>query len=256
MRLKRYRTVIREMAFATKAFGKERELAQHLQSHDVMDTSSKAAGASARDADFHLNVGGKRYHGEFKQDMRAGMGQMELRHNGKKWNPSTKSIGGEGGRLLKHWKSAGTTVNGRKVNYHNHLNRQWGKPGKDYESSVKSHKSVYSDWGPAHGMVAHYRDRGVHYVQIGNELFHTHKDEANLGTTHLAHSGIEARYRSRVKGRGHNKKTGKMNYGYLTTMESRRKKGAKASSASLYNPETLNKIKSIKPSASAAEHIV
>lgn len=245
--LKPFKTVVREMSFAAAAFNKEKEAVAHLQHHGIMDPNHKAAGASAHDADFHMNVRGKRYNGEYKADMKAGMGQMEVRHNGKTWNPSEKS---RGNNLWKHWHGAtATNAGGRKVNYHKEINRQWGKPKKDYESAVKSHKSVYSDWeDKPHAMVNHYKDRGVHYVQIGNEMFHTHKDHANLGTTHLLHSGIQTRYRTRVKGRGHDKKTGKMKYGYLTTIEARRKSGSPLSKASIYNPDTLNRIKSINPS--------
>lgn len=192
---------------ATGGFNYEKEVNDRLKKMGKAHKDSGTAGSSADapDAKFHHND--KEHNLEIKQNSKAMFGQIELHHDGKKWDISERS----------KQKYPHTTRAIQDTGFLQKVNKQWDKPTGDYESDLQK-GNVYHTHHDAEPIKAHYgKDRKTDYIQIGggHGFYHTGKDSAKLGSPEL-HG--KATLRARMKARGTDRKTGKRKYGALIVM--------------------------------------
>lgn len=192
---------------ATGGFNYEKEVNDKLKKMGKAHKDSSTAGSSADAPDAKFNHNGKEHNLEVKQNSKAMFGQIELHHDGKKWDISERSK-----KKYPH-----TTRAIQDTGFLHKVNKQWDKPTGDYESDLQK-GNVYHTHHDAEPIKAHYgKDRKTDYIQIGggHGFYHTGKDAAKLGSPEL-HG--KATLRARMKARGTDRKTGKRKYGALIVM--------------------------------------
>jgi hypothetical protein len=177
-----------------------------LKKHGKADKDATTAGSSADAPDAQFNHGGKKHNLEIKADSKAMFGQMELKHDGEKWDFSEKS-------KKKYPETHKQLV---KSGFLKKINSQWKKPTGKYEDDLKM-GNVYHNVDSAEPIKAHYgKDRKTDYIQIGkgHGFYHTGNDAAKLGSPELEGS---TQLRARMKARGRDK-DGNRTYGALVVM--------------------------------------
>jgi hypothetical protein len=192
---------------AAGGFNYEKEVNDKLKKMGKAHKDSGTAGSSADAPDAKFNHNGKEHNLEVKQNSKAMFGQIELHHDGKKWDISERSK-----KKYPH-----TTRAIQDTGFLHKVNKQWDKPTGDYESDLQK-GNVYHTHHDAEPIKAHYgKDRKTDYIQIGggHGFYHTGKDSAKLGSPEL-HG--KATLRARMKARGTDRKTGKRKYGALIVM--------------------------------------
>jgi hypothetical protein len=188
-------------------FDYEKVINDKLKKHGKADKNQTTAGASADAPDAKFQHGGVEHNIEIKADHKAMFGQIELKHDGEKWDVSERS-------KIKYphtYKAIHKSGFIDKVNHH------WGKPSGDYDKDLKM-GNIYHDHHDAEPIKAHYgKDRNTNYIQIGggHGFYHTGKDSASLGSPEL---DGQTQMRARMKYRGTDAKTGKKKYGALVVM--------------------------------------
>jgi hypothetical protein len=178
-----------------------------LKKFGKADKDSTTAGSSADAPDAKFKHNGEYHNVEIKADHKAMFGQIELKHDGKKWAISQRSKN----------KYPKTTEAILATGFLKKVNKQWGTPSGDYDTDLQL-GNVYHDHPDAEPIKAHYgQDRKTNYIQIGkgHGFYHTGDDAANLGSPELEG---KTQLRARMKYRGTNKKTGKKEYGALVVM--------------------------------------
>jgi hypothetical protein len=187
-------------------FDYEKTVNDKLKKHGKADKGSKTAGSSADAPDAKFKHDGKEHNLEIKADHKAMFGQIELHHDGKKWDISDNSK-----KKYPHTAKAITDTG-----FLHKVNKQWKKPSGDYHKDLQM-GNVYHTHDDAEPIKHHYgKDRKTNYIQIGGHgFYHTGKDEAKLGSPEL-HG--KTQLRARMKNRGTDKKTGKTKYGALVVM--------------------------------------
>ena len=187
-------------------FDYEKTVNDKLKKHGKADKGSKTAGSSADAPDAKFKHDGKEHNLEIKKDHKAMFGQIELHHDGKKWDISDNSK-----KKYPHTAKAITDTG-----FLHKVNKQWKKPSGDYHKDLQM-GNVYHTHDDAEPIKHHYgKDRKTNYIQIGGHgFYHTGKDEAKLGSPEL-HG--KTQLRARMKNRGTDKKTGKAKYGALVVM--------------------------------------
>lgn len=178
-----------------------------LKKHGKARPDATTAGSSADAPDATFLHKGKEHNLEIKKDKGAMFGQMELKHDGEKWDASPNS----------QKKYPATYASIKKSGFFKKLNSQWGKPSGDYDKDLKM-GNVYHNHPNADPIKAHYgQDRQTNYIQIGagHGFYHTGNDVAGLKSPEL-HG--ETQIRARMKYRGTDEKTGKKKYGALIVM--------------------------------------
>ena len=186
-------------------FDYEKKVNDTLKKHGLADKHSKTAGSSADAPDAKFKHNKKEHNLEIKADHKAMFGQIELKHDGKKWDISDRS-------KEKYPHTAKSITDSgflKKVNKH------WGKPSGDYEKDLQM-GNVYHTHHDAEPIKAHYgKDRKTDYIQIGGHgFYHTGNDAAGLGSPEL---NGKATLRARMKARSKDK-NGKRKYGALVVM--------------------------------------
>jgi len=192
---------------ATGGFDYEKQVNDKLKSAGKAEKDSTTAGSSADAPDAKFNHGGKEHNLEVKQNSKAMFGQIELKHDGKKWDISERSKA----------KYPHTTEAIQATGFLHKVNKQWDKPTGDYDTDLQK-GNVYHTHHDAEPIKAHYgKDRKTDYIQIGggHGFYHTGNDAAKLGSPELEG---KATLRARMKYRGTDKKTGKKKYGALIVM--------------------------------------
>ncbi len=177
-----------------------------LKKHGKADADATTAGSSADAPDAQFNHGGKKHNLEIKADSKAMFGQLELKHDGEKWDFSEKS-------KAKYPETHKQMV---KSGFLKKINTQWGKPTGKYEDDLKM-GNVYHTVDNADPIKAHYgKDRKTDYIQIGggHGFYHTGNDAAKLGSPEL---NGKTQLRARMKARGRDK-DGNRTYGALVVM--------------------------------------
>lgn len=185
----------------------EEQINDILKKHGKADKDAKTAGSSADAPDAQFNHAGKKHNLEIKADSKAMFGQIELKHDGEKWDVSETS--------KKKYPETYKSI--KKTGFIEKVNKQWKKPTGDYNEDLKM-GNVYHDHPDASPIKAHYgKDRKTDYVQIGkgHGFYHTGNDAAKLGSPELEG---KTQLRARMKNRGTDKKTGKTKYGALVVM--------------------------------------
>ena len=187
-------------------FDYEKTVNDKLKKHGKADKGSKTAGSSADAPDAKFKHDGKEHNLEIKKDHKAMFGQIELHHDGKKWDISDNSK-----KKYPHTAKAITDTG-----FLHKVNKQWKKPSGDYNKDLQM-GNVYHTHNDAEPIKHHYgKDRKTNYIQVGGHgFYHTGKDEAKLGSPEL-HG--KTQLRARMKNRGTDKKTGKTKYGALVVM--------------------------------------
>jgi hypothetical protein len=187
-------------------FDYEKTVNDKLKKHGKADKGSKTAGSSADAPDAKFKHDGKEHNLEIKKDHKAMFGQIELHHDGKKWDISDNSK-----KKYPHTAKAITDTG-----FLHKVNKQWKKPSGDYNKDLQM-GNVYHTHDDAEPIKHHYgKDRKTDYIQVGGHgFYHTGKDEAKLGSPEL-HG--KTQLRARMKNRGTDKKTGKTKYGALVVM--------------------------------------
>lgn len=185
----------------------EVKIADKLKKHGKADPEAKTAGSSADAPDAKFKHEGKEHNLEIKADKHAMFGQIELHHDGKKWDVSERS-------KKKYPETHKHLV---KSGFLDKINKHWGAPSGDYETDRKM-GNVYHTHPSAEPINAHYgKDRKTDYIHIGggHGFFHTGHDAAHLGSPKLEGS---TQFRARMKPRSTDKSTGKKKYGALVVM--------------------------------------
>jgi hypothetical protein len=168
---------------------------------------STTAGSSADAPDAKFTHDGEEHHLEVKQNSKAMFGQIELHHDGKKWDISERS--------KKKYPATHAAI--AATGFLSKINKQWDKPTGDYDTDLQK-GNVYHTHHDAEPIKSHYgTDRKTNYIQIGggHGFYHTGNDAAGLGSPELEG---KATLRARMKYRGTDRKTGKKKYGALIVM--------------------------------------
>ena len=187
-------------------FDYEKTVNDKLKKHGKADKNSKTAGSSADAPDAKFKHNGKEHNLEIKADHKAMFGQIELHHDGEKWDISDNS--------KKKYPHTAKSIT--DTGFLHKVNKQWKKPTGDYHKDLQM-GNVDHTHDDAEPIKNHYgKDRKTDYIQIGGHgFYHTGKDEAKLGSPEL-HG--KTQLRARMKNRGTDKKTGKTKYGALVVM--------------------------------------
>lgn len=178
-----------------------------LKKHGKAKPDATTAGSSADAPDATFTHNGVEHPLEIKADHKAMFGQIELKHDGEKWDLSEKSK-----KKYPHTAEAILATGFLKK-----INQKWSKPTGDYDTDLQQ-GNVYHDHPDAEPIKAHYGlDRKTNYIQIGSGhgFYHTGNDEAKLGSPELEG---KTQLRARMKYRGTDAKTGKKKYGALVVM--------------------------------------
>lgn len=192
---------------AVGGFNYEKEINDKLKKMGKADKDSTTAGSSADAPDAKFTHGGEEHHLEVKQNSKAMFGQIELHHDGKKWDISERS--------KKKYPATHAAI--AATGFLKKINKQWDKPTGDYDTDLQL-GNVYHTHHDAEPIKAHYgTDRKTNYIQIGggHGFYHTGNDAAGLGSPELEG---KATLRARMKYRGTDRKTGKKKYGALIVM--------------------------------------
>jgi hypothetical protein len=192
---------------AVGGFNYEKEINDKLKKMGKADKDSTTAGSSADAPDAKFTHNGKEHHLEVKQNSKAMFGQIELHHDGKKWDISERS--------KKKYPATHAAI--AATGFLKKINKQWDKPTGDYDTDLQL-GNVYHTHHDAEPIKAHYgTDRKTNYIQIGggHGFYHTGNDAARLGSPELEG---KATLRARMKYRGTDRKTGKKKYGALIVM--------------------------------------
>ena len=192
---------------AVGGFNYEKEINDKLKKMGKADKDSTTAGSSADAPDAKFTHGGEEHHLEVKQNSKAMFGQIELHHDGKKWDISERS--------KKKYPATHAAI--AATGFLKKINKQWDKPSGDYDTDLQL-GNVYHTHHDAEPIKAHYgTDRKTNYIQIGggHGFYHTGNDAAGLGSPELEG---KATLRARMKYRGTDRKTGKKKYGALIVM--------------------------------------
>jgi hypothetical protein len=192
---------------AVGGFNYEKEINDKLKKMGKADKDSTTAGSSADAPDAKFSHGGEEHHLEVKQNSKAMFGQIELHHDGKKWDISERS--------KKKYPATHAAI--AATGFLKKINKQWDKPSGDYDTDLQL-GNVYHTHHDAEPIKAHYgTDRKTNYIQIGggHGFYHTGNDAAGLGSPELEG---KATLRARMKYRGTDRKTGKKKYGALIVM--------------------------------------
>jgi hypothetical protein len=193
-------------AYASGGFDYEKDVNDKLKKYGKADPDSTTAGSSGDAPDAKFKHNGQEHNLEVKKDHKAMFGQIELKHDGKKWGISDRSRA----KYPETAKSIEATGFLQKVN------KQWDKPSGDYESDLQK-GNVYHVHSDAEPIKAHYgKDRNTPYIQIGggHGFYHTGEDRAKLGSPELEG---KTQLRARMKARGRDA-DGKRTYGALIVM--------------------------------------
>lgn len=199
----------RSLAEAIGQGGRDYEVVVNdkLKKYGKADPDAKTAGSSADAPDAKFRHNGQEHNLEVKADHKAMFGQLELRHDGTKWDISPNS-------KKKYPNTADSIL---ATGFLKKINQKWSKPTGDYDSDLQQ-GNVYHVHHDAEPIKAHYgKDRNTDYIQIGggHGFYHTGSDAANLGSPELEG---KTQLRARMKYRGTDKKTGKKKYGALIVM--------------------------------------
>jgi len=192
---------------AVGGFNYEKEINDKLKKMGKADKDSTTAGSSADAPDAKFTHNGEEHHLEVKQNSKAMFGQIELHHDGKKWDISERS--------KKKYPATHAAI--AATGFLKKINKQWDKPTGDYDTDLQL-GNVYHTHHDAEPIKAHYgTDRKTNYIQIGggHGFYHTGNDAAGLGSPELEG---KATLRARMKYRGTDRKTGKKKYGALIVM--------------------------------------
>lgn len=192
---------------AVGGFNYEKEINDKLKKMGKADKNSTTAGSSADAPDAKFTHDGEEHHLEVKQNSKAMFGQIELHHDGKKWDISERS--------KKKYPATHAAI--AATGFLKKINKQWDKPTGDYDTDLQL-GNVYHTHHDAEPIKAHYgTDRKTNYIQIGggHGFYHTGNDAAGLGSPELEG---KATLRARMKYRGTDRKTGKKKYGALIVM--------------------------------------
>lgn len=192
---------------AVGGFNYEKEINDKLKKMGKADKDSTTAGSSADAPDAKFTHGDEEHHLEVKQNSKAMFGQIELHHDGKKWDISERS--------KKKYPATHAAI--AATGFLKKINKQWDKPSGDYDTDLQL-GNVYHTHHDAEPIKAHYgTDRKTNYIQIGggHGFYHTGNDAAGLGSPELEG---KATLRARMKYRGTDRKTGKKKYGALIVM--------------------------------------
>lgn len=192
---------------AVGGFNYEKEINDKLKKMGKADKDSTTAGSSADAPDAKFTHDGEEHHLEVKQNSKAMFGQIELHHDGKKWDISERS--------KKKYPATHAAI--AATGFLKKINKQWDKPSGDYDTDLQL-GNVYHTHHDAEPIKAHYgTDRKTNYIQIGggHGFYHTGNDAAGLGSPELEG---KATLRARMKYRGTDRKTGKKKYGALIVM--------------------------------------
>ena len=192
---------------AVGGFNYEKEINDKLKKLGKADKNSTTAGSSADAPDAKFTHDGEEHHLEVKQNSKAMFGQIELHHDGKKWDISERS--------KKKYPATHAAI--AATGFLKKINKQWDKPTGDYDTDLQL-GNVYHTHHDAEPIKAHYgTDRKTNYIQIGggHGFYHTGNDAAGLGSPELEG---KATLRARMKYRGTDRKTGKKKYGALIVM--------------------------------------
>jgi len=192
---------------AVGGFNYEKEINDKLKKMGKADKDSTTAGSSADAPDAKFTHDGEEHHLEVKQNSKAMFGQIELHHDGKKWDISERS--------KKKYPATHAAI--AATGFLKKINKQWDKPTGDYDTDLQL-GNVYHTHHDAEPIKAHYgTDRKTNYIQIGggHGFYHTGNDAAGLGSPELEG---KATLRARMKYRGTDRKTGKKKYGALIVM--------------------------------------
>lgn len=198
--------IINEKA-AVGGFNYEKEINDKLKKMGKADKDSTTAGSSADAPDAKFTHDGEEHHLEVKQNSKAMFGQIELHHDGKKWDISERS--------KKKYPATHAAI--AATGFLNKINKQWDKPTGDYDTDLQK-GNVYHTHHDAEPIKSHYgTDRKTNYIQIGggHGFYHTGNDAGGLGSPELEG---KATLRARMKYRGTDRKTGKKKYGALIVM--------------------------------------
>jgi hypothetical protein len=193
-------------AYASGGFDYEKQVNDKLKKHGKADPDSTTAGSSGDAPDAKFKHGGQEHNLEVKKDHKAMFGQIELKHDGKKWGISDRSRA----------KYPETAKSIEATGFLHKVNKQWDKPTGDYESDLQK-GNVYHTHSDAEPIKAHYgKDRKTDYIQIGggHGFYHTGDDKAKLGSPELEG---KTQLRARMKARGRDA-DGKRTYGALIVM--------------------------------------
>lgn len=209
--MNRFKDYIYTMALveATGQGGRDYEVVVNdkLKKYGKADPDATTAGSSADAPDARFKHNGEYHNVEIKADHKAMFGQIELKHDGEKWDISPNS-------KKKYPKTAEAIL---ATGFLKKVNKQWAKPSGDYDTDLQL-GNVYHDHPDAEPIKAHYgQDRKTNYIQIGkgHGFYHTGNDAANLGSPELEG---KTQLRARMKYRGTDAKSGKKKYGALIVM--------------------------------------
>ena len=192
---------------AVGGFNYEKEINDKLKKMGKAHKDSTTAGSSADAPDAKFTHDGEEHHLEVKQNSKAMFGQIELHHDGKKWDISERS--------KKKYPATHAAI--AATGFLSKINKQWDKPTGDYDTDLQK-GNVYHTHHDAEPIKSHYgTDRKTNYIQIGggHGFYHTGNDAAGLGSPELEG---KATLRARMKYRGTDRKTGKKKYGALIVM--------------------------------------
>jgi hypothetical protein len=192
---------------AVGGFNYEKEVNDRLKKMGKAHKDSTTAGSSADAPDAKFTHDGEEHHLEVKQNSKAMFGQIELHHDGKKWDISERS--------KKKYPATHAAI--AATGFLSKINKQWDKPTGDYDTDLQK-GNVYHTHHDAEPIKSHYgTDRKTNYIQIGggHGFYHTGNDAAGLGSPELEG---KATLRARMKYRGTDRKTGKKKYGALIVM--------------------------------------
>jgi hypothetical protein len=192
---------------AVGGFNYEKEVNDKLKKMGKAHKDSTTAGSSADAPDAKFTHDGEEHHLEVKQNSKAMFGQIELHHDGKKWDISERS--------KKKYPATHAAI--AATGFLSKINKQWDKPTGDYDTDLQK-GNVYHTHHDAEPIKSHYgTDRKTNYIQIGggHGFYHTGNDAAGLGSPELEG---KATLRARMKYRGTDRKTGKKKYGALIVM--------------------------------------
>lgn len=192
-------------AYASGGFDYEKQVNDKLKKYGRTDPDATTAGSSGDAPDAKFKHEGEEHNLEVKKDHKAMFGQIELKHDGKKWGISDRSRS----KYPETAKSIEATGFLQKVN------KQWDKPTGDYESDLQK-GNVYHTHPDTEPIKSHYgKDRNTPYIQIGGHgFYHTGEDRAKLGSPELEG---KTQLRARMKARGRDA-NGKRTYGALIVM--------------------------------------
>lgn len=174
-----------------------------LKKYGMTDKNATTAGSSADAPDATFTHKGVKHNLEIKADHKAMFGQLELKHDGEKWDLSPRS-------KAKYPATAEAIL---ATGFLKKINQKWKDPSGDYDTDLQM-GNVYHDHHDAEPIKAHYgTDRKTNYIQIGggHGFYHTGEDAAGLGSPELEG---KTQLRARMKYRGTDK-TGKKKYGAL-----------------------------------------